>query len=67
LHAWLIEQQDTVLPKSPIGQAINYALNHWQALTRYLDDGDLEPFNELPSTFRHSRAGGSPVELACAY
>jgi hypothetical protein len=27
----------------------------------------LEPFNELPSTFRHSRTGGRPVELACAH
>jgi transposase len=39
---WLIEQHAAVLPKSPIGDAIGYALNHWTALTRYLDDGDLD-------------------------
>lgn len=41
LKAWLIEQQPKVLPKSPIGEAITYALNNWAALTRYLDDGML--------------------------
>lgn len=42
IHGWLIEQHAAVLPKSPIGDAIGYALNHWTALTRYLDDGDLD-------------------------
>jgi hypothetical protein len=26
-----------VLPKSPLGQAIGYAVNHWEALRRYLE------------------------------
>ena len=30
-----------VLPKSPIGQAVGYALNQWTALTVYATDGDL--------------------------
>jgi hypothetical protein len=30
-----------VLSKSPIGQAIGYALKDWTALTWYADDGDL--------------------------
>jgi transposase len=30
-----------LLPKSPIAQAFGYTLNHWKALTRYLDDGHL--------------------------
>jgi transposase len=38
---WLKEQQPVVLPKSLIGQAIQYALNHWQALTRFLEYGFL--------------------------
>lgn len=42
IHNWLIEQHTAVLPKSPIGDAIGYALNQWTALTRYLDDGDLD-------------------------
>ena len=31
-----------MLPKSPIGEAIGYALNHWAALERPLDAGFLE-------------------------
>jgi transposase len=31
-----------VLPKSLLGQAIDYTLNRWEALTRYVDDGRLE-------------------------
>jgi hypothetical protein len=31
-----------VLPKSPIGEAIGYALNHWEALIRPLEAGFLE-------------------------
>ena len=38
---WLKEQQPLVLPKSLIGQAIQYALNHWEALTRFLEHGFL--------------------------
>ena len=36
-----------VLPKSLLGQAIDYALARWVALTRYLDDGRLEIDNNL--------------------
>ena len=31
-----------MLPKSPIGEAIGYALNHWAALIRPLEAGFLE-------------------------
>ncbi|MFP4596573.1 IS66 family transposase [Ralstonia sp.] len=41
LEAWLKQEQDAVLPKAPMGQAIQYALNHWEALRRYVTDGDL--------------------------
>ena len=30
-----------VLPKSPMGQAITYTLNQWEALCVYVSDGDL--------------------------
>jgi transposase len=30
------------LPKSSLGKAINYALNNWRALCRYLNHGELE-------------------------
>ena len=35
------------MPKSPIGQAIGYALNHWQALTRYTEAGFLAIDNNV--------------------
>jgi transposase len=41
LYQYLIKVQDEVLPKSEAGQAVNYALKNWKALTRYCDDGDL--------------------------
>jgi len=31
-----------VLPKSPMGVAIDYTLSNWQALLRYTEDGDLQ-------------------------
>jgi hypothetical protein len=34
LKQWLDEQRPRALPKSALGQAIGYALNHWEALTR---------------------------------
>jgi transposase len=42
LHHYLLELQSEVLPKSPSGAAVRYALNQWQALTRFLEDGELE-------------------------
>jgi transposase len=42
LNEYLLKIRDEVLPKSPAGGAVRYALNQWEALTRFLDDGDLE-------------------------
>lgn len=36
-----------VLPKSLLGQAIDYALSRWETLLRYVDDGRLEIDNNL--------------------
>jgi transposase len=36
-----------VLPKSLLGQAIDYALGRWETLVRYLEDGRLEIDNNL--------------------
>jgi len=41
LCQWLKNEQLKVLPKSPLGQAINYALNQWSALTVYAEHGFL--------------------------
>jgi transposase len=40
--AWLEEQSDSVLPKSPIGKAIAYTLKRWAKLTVFITDGTLE-------------------------
>ncbi len=42
IKAYLEREQPKVLPKSPEGQAIAYALSNWEALVRYSEDGDLE-------------------------
>jgi transposase len=43
----LEEYKHQVLPKSPIGKAIAYSLNQWEALNRYVDDPMLEIDNNL--------------------
>jgi hypothetical protein len=40
-RAWLDSGCADCLPKSPIGQAATYALNQWNALVRYCEDGEL--------------------------
>jgi len=45
IHAWLKAQSLGSLPKSPLGQAVHYCLRQWTALTRYTEDGSLEPDN----------------------
>ena len=47
LEAWLNEQKDELLPKSPLGVAVGYALNQWQALRRFAEDGALEIDNNI--------------------
>lgn len=41
LHEYLKQIQGELLPKSPAGQAVAYALKNWVALNRYCEDGDL--------------------------
>jgi len=41
LRKWMAERLD-VLPRSPLGQAIGYAQNQWEPLTRFLEDGRIE-------------------------
>jgi transposase len=42
IESYLRREQLHVLPKSPIGDAIGYALHNWAALVRYTEDGALE-------------------------
>lgn len=39
---WLKRVERKMLPKSPIGKAVSYLRNHWQALNNYLRDGTLK-------------------------
>jgi transposase len=42
MHAWLIELLGQLSGRSSLAQAIRYALNHWDGLVRFLDDGRFE-------------------------
>lgn len=47
-----------VLPKSPLGGAVTYALNQWQALCRYTEDGRLDiDNNRSERMLRHVAVG----------
>jgi transposase len=39
---WLDQEIQKVLPKSPIGQAIQYTRGHWEGLLTYTKDGAVE-------------------------
>jgi transposase len=41
LHAYLFKVRQQLLPKSEAGQAVNYILKNWTALTRYCANPDL--------------------------
>ena len=41
LHQWLVLHRQKVPDGSATAKAIDYSLNRWEALTRYLNDGDL--------------------------
>ena len=47
LHNCLIAWQPQVLPKTPIGKAVTYAMNQWEALKRYTQDPILSIDNNL--------------------
>lgn len=47
LSRWLIKTKPQAPPKSPLGVAINYALNHWKALGNYLLHGILSIDNNI--------------------
>jgi hypothetical protein len=44
---WLAGQQAGALPKSPLGEAVRYAMSHWEALMRYTEQGYLSIDNNL--------------------
>lgn len=42
---WLDAKQQITPPKGLLGKAISYALNHWEKLIVYIEDGRLRPDN----------------------
>jgi hypothetical protein len=42
LHVWLKQQLGRVSRSSTIAEDIRYGLNHWEELSRFLDDGRIE-------------------------
>lgn len=46
-HTWLEAERPQVLPKSPMAEAIGYALNNWDALQRYTEAGFLSIDNNV--------------------
>ncbi len=47
IHAWLIQHHTSAPPKGKLGQAMQYLINHWSKLIRYIDDGKLHIDNNL--------------------
>lgn len=45
LKPWLVLMAADEPPRSDFAQACGYVLNHWTALTRFLEDGRLRPDN----------------------
>jgi transposase len=45
LHKWAKTTRPKVAPKTPLGKALAYLLEHWDGLIRFLDDGRLEVDN----------------------
>lgn len=46
-HNWLLAMKDEVLPQGYTGKAVNYTLNQWGNLIRYVDHHLLTPDNNL--------------------
>ncbi|MGD8837644.1 MAG: IS66 family transposase [Desulfobacteraceae bacterium] len=44
---WLEANQPLTPPKGLLGKAIQYALNHWDKLAAYIQDGRLKPDNNV--------------------
>ena len=68
-RTWLESRQaqhgGPVLPKSPMGQAILYAMNQWDALCVYTTDGDLSIDNNAAENALRRVAIGRKNWLFC--
>lgn len=62
---WLDKQAEDALPKSPIAVAVRYALNQWDALCRYVEDGRLAIDNNAAERALRGIAIGRKNWLFC--
>ena len=58
LKGFLLEHQDAVPPKGLLGRAISYTLKNWEALTVYIERGDLKIDNNATERAIRPFAGG---------
>ena len=65
LRSWLERSLRTLSIKSETAGAIRYALSHWRALTRYVDDGLLEIDNSAAERALRAVALGRKNFLFC--
>jgi len=63
-HTWLEGQRQRVLPRSPMAEAIGYALNNWTALIRYTEAGFLSIDNNVPLRRNGVRRTFTPMPCA---
>ena len=58
LHRWLNQTLTRLSRKSNTALAIRYALSRWRALSRYIDDGQIEMDNSAAERALHTVALG---------
>ena len=58
IQAWLIDKKQTVRSESGLMKAVNYALNRWTGLTKFVKDVRIPlTNNEVERTIRHAVVG----------
>ena len=65
LKRWLAMTVDSEPPSSDLAKAAAYPLNHWKALTRFVDDGRLSLDNNLCEQQQRAIALGRKNFLFC--
>jgi hypothetical protein len=66
LRSWLEKSLRSLSTKSETAGAIRYALSHWRALTRYVDDGLLEIDNSAAERALRAVALGRKTTFSLA-
>ena len=57
-HAWLAEHIEDLLPSNPVRKAMQYYINHWTALMRFLTDSRVPLDNNLSERLLRALAVG---------